>query len=451
MAPIIDLEKLLQPIADDSPAGENLRYTQVYDDIKEARRADDTLDRGDWQQELKTSDWDQVVKLSLSALSEKTKDLQIAAWLTEALMQKYSFVGITEGMELLTALMESFWDDLYPEMDDDDLDYRIAPLEFILDKMAIGIKFLPITDKNKTTACSLLKLQEAKMVGYEKDTVDQYGDKDRSKLEKRLAAIEDGKMTAEDLDSCIAATEKEFYLDLAADVAACSEQLNQLEVVVDSKFGLDGPGFGAARGSLEEFTREVNKILKDNKGGADPAAAANDTAGEDTTSAVASPVAFADGDIAAVATDFSPSEIPAGQLSDIANDEQAMWTNALKTLAASGIKQALQQLYNASCMSPSIRQKNRYRLLMGKLCLKADRTDLARPILEELYSLIDDLNLARWESPVWIGEVIETLYQCLTTGDPSRQDNDRASDLLLRLCTTDVTKAMTYRDPRSAD
>ncbi len=451
MAPIIDLEQLLQPIADDRPAGENLRYTQVYDDIKNARKADDTLDRGDWQQELKTSDWDEVVKLSLSALTEKTKDLQIAAWLTEAMMQKHSFIGISEGTELITAFMESFWDDLYPEIDDDDLDYRIAPLEFILDKMAIGIKFLLITDKNKTTPCSLLKLQEAKTVGYEKDTVDQYGDKDRNKQEKRLALIEEGKMTAEDLDGCIATTTKEFYLNLATEIATCSEQLNRLEIVVDSKFGLDGPGFGTTKGSLEEFAREVNKILKDNKGGAEPTVVTNDSTSANAT-VVATPVATVDsGDAVAVNSSIQPTAIPVGQLSDIANDEQAMWSNALKTLASTGIKQALQQLYNASCMSPSIRQKNRYRLLMGKLCLKADRVDLARPILEELNGLIEELNLDRWESPVWIGEVIETLYQCLTTGDPSRQDSDRASDLLLRLCTTDVTKAMTYRDSHSAD
>ena len=447
MTPIIDLEQLLQPIADDNPAGENLRYTQVYDDIKNARKADDTLDRGDWQQELKTSDWDEVVKLSLSALNEKTKDLQIAAWLTEALMQKHGFAGMTEGMALITSLLESFWDDLYPEIDDDDLDYRIAPLEFILDKMALGIKFLLITDKNKTTPCSLLKLQEAKIVGYEKDTVDQYGDKDRNKQEKRLAMIEEGKMTAEDLDGFVAATTKEFYLELAAGIAACSEQLNQMETVIDSKFGLEGPGFTAVKGTLEGFEREVNKILK-GKGGADVATPATD-APAGAAAPASAPVFVADAEVG-TATQVAPA-IPAGQLSDIGNDEQAMWTNALKTLASAGIKQALQQLYNASCMSPSIRQKNRYRLLMGKLCLKADRVDLARPILEELNSLIEELSLDRWESPVWIGEVIETLYQCLTTGDPSRQDHDRAGDLLLRLCTTDVTKAMTYQNSNSVD
>jgi type VI secretion system protein ImpA len=82
---------------------------------------------------------------------------------------------------------------------------------------------------------------------------------------------------------------------------------------------------------------------------------------------------------------------------------------------------------------------------MAKLCLKADRPDLARPILEELYALIEELHLARWEAPMWIAELHEALYQCLSTGAPTDEDRLRANDLFKKLCTIDVTKAMTYR------
>ncbi|MGH9946341.1 MAG: type VI secretion system ImpA family N-terminal domain-containing protein, partial [Pyrinomonadaceae bacterium] len=34
---------MLQPISDEAPSGENLRYSGVYDEITEARRADDDL------------------------------------------------------------------------------------------------------------------------------------------------------------------------------------------------------------------------------------------------------------------------------------------------------------------------------------------------------------------------------------------------------------------------
>jgi len=449
MATIIDLEQLLQPISEDSPGGDNLRYTQVYDDIKEARRADDTLDRGEWQIELKVSDWDEVVSLSVATLTEKSKDLQIAAWLTEALMHKHSFDGLSDGMEVLTALLETFWEELYPEIDEGDLDYRIAPLEFILDKMEAGIKFLSLTDETKTTPGSLFEYQESRQVGYEKGAVDQYGDKDRGKLEKRQALIEEGKVTAEDFDSYIALSSRDFYLALSDSVVACTERLNLLEATVDSKFGLEGPGFTAVKSILAEFERVVGKILKE-KGGSEPVETM-------ATEEISASTTMED---VSVSDNFSPGlpevsghaiAIPAGRISDVAGEEQQCWENALKTLSVSGFNPALQLLYNAACMSPSSRQKNRYRLLMGKLCLKVDRVDLARPILEELNTLITDLQLDRWESPIWIGEVLETLYQCLISGEASHQDADRASDLLLQLCRTDITKAVTYRESHLDD
>lgn len=123
-----------------------------------------------------------------------------------------------------------------------------------------------------------------------------------------------------------------------------------------------------------------------------------------------------------------------------------MWESALQILQSSGIKEALAHLFAASCQAPSVREKNRYRLLMAKLCLKAERPDLAKPLLDELYGLIEELQLERWESPTWLGEVIEALYQCLTCGDERLDDQDRALTLLRKLCTTDVTKAMTYKN-----
>ena len=112
-------------------------------------------------------------------------------------------------------------------------------------------------------------------------------------------------------------------------------------------------------------------------------------------------------------------------------------------LKASGINAGLQQLMVASSTAPSVRQRNRYRLLMARLCLEADRPDLALPILEELYALIEEINLERWEAPNWIAEVLEALYKCLTAGRAS-DDPSRAETLFRKMCTLDVTKAMIY-------
>jgi type VI secretion system protein ImpA len=137
--------------------------------------------------------------------------------------------------------------------------------------------------------------------------------------------------------------------------------------------------------------------------------------------------------------------LPVHSNSDSGSLEALRWDEAVAVLGQSGIKKALEQLFAAASSAPSIRERNRYRLLMAKICLKADRPDLAKPIVEELHALIEELHLERWESPVWVAEVLDTLYQCLTKGDSPDDDMPRARELFQRLCTTDVTKAMFYR------
>ena len=157
----IDIDALLTVIPGDNPAGEDLRYTSTYDDIKEARRADDQLERGDWQRDLKTSDWDKVISIACKALSEKSKDLQIASWLTEGLIQQDGFAGLAAGLRLINGLLSQFWDHLYPEIDDDDLDYRIGPLQFLNDKLKFYVRQVSLTVPALTTGFSWLKWQES--------------------------------------------------------------------------------------------------------------------------------------------------------------------------------------------------------------------------------------------------------------------------------------------------
>ncbi len=76
-------EDILNPIAGDNPGGKDIRYAPVYDKIKEARREDDDLNQGAWQHERKVADHAAVIKLGTEAIATQSKDLQLAAWLTD--------------------------------------------------------------------------------------------------------------------------------------------------------------------------------------------------------------------------------------------------------------------------------------------------------------------------------------------------------------------------------
>ncbi|KAB2831846.1 MAG: type VI secretion system protein TssA, partial [Caedimonadaceae bacterium] len=71
---------LLNSIPGEMPCGKYLRYTEVYDQIREARREeDDKLPQGIWKIDIKRADWEKVSQLCQTALIHQTKDLQIAA------------------------------------------------------------------------------------------------------------------------------------------------------------------------------------------------------------------------------------------------------------------------------------------------------------------------------------------------------------------------------------
>ena len=368
------------------------------------------------------------------------------------MVQKEGFAGLATGLKVINGLLSQFWEHLYPEIDEGDLDYRIGPLEFLNDKLKFSIKQTPLTDPDSTAGYSWFKWQESRQVGYEKDLENQHGDLDENKKTKRDEQIQEGKLSGEDFGNAVVCSSRVFYETINKDIEATREELSRMESLVDEKFGADGPGFTDFTEALSDCEQLVVRVLKD-KRASDPeplaeadsadeadvadCAQSNATEGDAVTKTVSAP----EGGQAMSVPVFSKSQLPTDD-----SQEESIWETAISILKSAGIKDALRLLFDSSCSAPSVRERNRYRLLMAKLCLKAERPDLAKPILEELNTMIVELQLERWESPAWIGEILDALYQCLTTGDESDQDPDRGRELLRKLCTTDVTKAMTYRD-----
>src|SRR5579872_122710 len=124
-------EDLLKPIEGSNPSGVDLRYDELYSKVKEARREEAVPPAGMSEQDRKVADNPLVIKLATEALTKKTKDLWLAAWLTEAWLKVSGFAGLKQGLTLCHGLVENFWDTLYPEIEDGDMEIRAAPLEFL--------------------------------------------------------------------------------------------------------------------------------------------------------------------------------------------------------------------------------------------------------------------------------------------------------------------------------
>ena len=272
-------EGLLDPIPGKNPSGQNLHHDPIYDKIKEARRAEEELQLSEeasksdvWKHEIKKADFVQVIKLSTKTLTEKTKDLQIAAWLTEALLAQERIAGLTQGLDLLRNLMENFWDTLYPEIEEGDLEMRAAPIEWVGSCLHVQVRRVPIT-KNKL---DWFKFQESRRIGYEKDA-----EGNETKMAARQDAISQKKCTGEEFDQAVKSTGEPYYRQLTVDLEAAVNSVQALEQFCDEKFGRDAPNFANLRKALEDlqdFVREYWKPEEENQ----PASAVQEETPADT-------------------------------------------------------------------------------------------------------------------------------------------------------------------------
>jgi len=244
---------LLNPVAGENPSGQNLRYAPVYDKIKEARREDDDAAQGDWKIERKTADWGFVVKTVGETLATKSKDLQLAAWFTEALLKTQGIGGLRDGLDLLKGLIEGFWDTLYPEIEDGDLEMRAAPLDWVGGRLDRGVKDAPLT----RGGYSWFVYKDSRKVPTEEEAGGS-----SAKSEAREAAVADGKLTPEEFDRSFDSSPKAYYVQLAADFDSAMESLQALDGLCEEKFPDGAPSFGPLRQSLEEVKQAVRIFLQ---------------------------------------------------------------------------------------------------------------------------------------------------------------------------------------------
>lgn len=248
----LDTTELLQPIPGAAPGGVSLRYEPIYDQIRRARTEEDDLPTGDWQRERKTADYGAVIKLSQEVLTRRSKDLQVAAWLTEALLKREGFSGLGEGIDLIRGMLETFWDDLHPELEDDDVEMRAAPLAWVGEYMDRAARLVPITLDGHTVA----QYRDSRLVGYEADASSY------ERRDQRNAAIAEGRLTAEEVDAAFSATPKAWYRQLVTDIDGALEAIPALERVSDEKFGQDAPRFSPLTNAIREVRQVAVQLLE---------------------------------------------------------------------------------------------------------------------------------------------------------------------------------------------
>jgi len=256
---VIDIQSLLAPISDEKSAGESLQYTGVYDEIREARRSEDELEQGDWKKDNKVADWGAVIELATSALSQKTKDLQICAWLTEAVVKRYGFVGLRDCLAVFQGLHERYWEGLFPEEDEGDLEARANAISWMDKQAALGLREIPLTMPSSGYSYSLNDFNVANTFSVGPEVEASVAE------ERRRRAAEEGKITTDDWLKGKQASPRSFYEKLNTELNECWENFQALDRIIDEKFGRQTPGMGALKKTLDDIRTAVTRVVKEKR------------------------------------------------------------------------------------------------------------------------------------------------------------------------------------------
>ena len=258
-------DQLLTPISAEQPSGEDLSFSADLDAISLARKFDDpSLDQGEWVTELKEADWDFVTKRCSALLAEKSKDLRLAVWLTEARAKKGQLRGLGEGYRVLAGLCNQFWDQgLHPQPDGDDHEQRIGNLSWILARTPALVREMPLTE-GRASAYSTIDFETARRQAA--STGGNSGsDSTRAAAGARLTGMETARRN----------NSPQFCATFTADAQFCMDALKELEQAADARLGADSPGFSGARDALQTMLRAM------------PAGAGVDATGVDAMAAAA--------------------------------------------------------------------------------------------------------------------------------------------------------------------
>jgi type VI secretion system protein ImpA len=262
---IINTEALLQPIPGEKPSGENLRHSQLFDDIREARRADDTLSQGDWKREPKVAQWSRVVELATSALANQSKDLQICAYMSEALVNLYGFVGLRDGLKVMRGLQENFWDTVYPAVDGTNMVARGNALSSLDKSVELPLKRVSLTKTGGSANYNYLNWMDSTRFDFPED-MDSLPTDAYDRLSSLKAQAENEKRTTgADWRKAKGQTPRAFYEETYAILNQCWEEFEKLDQVMVEKYQLQNPGLGILKRSLEQVRTLIENIVKEKR------------------------------------------------------------------------------------------------------------------------------------------------------------------------------------------
>lgn len=266
----LDFDALLAPIEADPPAGADVRRdhspTSRYRQIKDARnkaRRQENQSVWDDDQTGTPAEWGVVLREAPALISEQSKDLEVAAWLTEALAREHGFAGLRDGFRLCRELINRYWDDLHPNLapddpeDPDEVPIRAAalgglngdehdgPLVATINAVSLvsSDEFGPLGLSSFRQAAALEKLEDPN---------------------ERATRLEHGGVSMQMFEKAVAASPAAFFRALLGDIEAAQHEFSELCQTLEGRCGPDrAPPSSNIRQALSDCRSCVTAISRD--------------------------------------------------------------------------------------------------------------------------------------------------------------------------------------------
>lgn len=260
---VADLSNLLFPIQGNTPSGCDIRQnpsaSSPYNLIKDARNAARAAERNslfDGKSDAAQENWQKMLSLAPEILHNHAKDLEIAAWYTEALIRKHGFKGLNEGFALIRNLIELFWNNLHPMPDEDGIGTRVSPLVGLNGEGSDGVLIPPI----RNTAITESHFPGPFTVWQYKQALDVQKISDEGLRDKKTEQIG---FSIADIESAVSKSSVEFFINLQNDLRSALLEYRKIGGLLDAHCGIhEAPPTSNIINALEDVLAIVKHLGK---------------------------------------------------------------------------------------------------------------------------------------------------------------------------------------------
>jgi type VI secretion system protein ImpA len=255
-----DLAALLAPIPGDAPAGVDLRGDatpqSLYYRLRDARadaRASERAAESEDPLSTPPPEWRTIRDLGVEVIAEHSKDLEIAGWLTEALLRSDGLPGFAAGVQLMTGLVEDFWDDLFPLPDEDGVATRVRPVAGLNGQSGEGmlgpaLRRVPLFLRPDGSPMPFWQFEQSENLAKTGDP------------EIRQRRIDAGVLPFETVENEARAAGRAHFAALKVEAQAAAEAWRALAAALDARAADDAPPTSRVSELLERIIEAVNRF-----------------------------------------------------------------------------------------------------------------------------------------------------------------------------------------------